>query len=148
MTRSVIVRNRSLGSLLWLCGKISIGVAGLSVMLVSPGCWWSSEPAAEKKPTEEKKKAEPLPDIQATPLTNRRTITYPRRTGESQPLSFKPGHQIPVTCSLRANRDDYRGTLRWQLDGPGGRSVSQTPLVRSLDYSRPATLPKQQWRQF
>ncbi len=55
---------------------------------------------------------------------------------------------MPAVFALRANRDDYRGTLSWQLGDPGGRPLSPTPLVRSLDYSRPATLPKQQWRQF
>ncbi len=125
----------------------------LTILLISAmngGCWWwwSSEPEANKKPAEEKKKAEPLPDIQATPLANRPAITYPRQVGDSQPLTFKPGHQMPAVFALRANRDDYRGTLSWQLGDPGGRPLSPTPLVRSLDYSRPATLPKQQWRQF
>ncbi len=127
-------------------GLRRVVVALLLGLVTCSGCWWSSEPEKEKE--KEKKVEKPVDPIESQAVVNRPPIEHDGLQSENQPLSFKPRHQMPVSVQVRANRDDFRGTLNWQLLDAGGRPLPPTSVLQSLTQSRPAVLPKKQWRQF
>lgn len=57
---------------------------------------------------------------------------------------MKPNHWATMAFEIRANKEDYRGTLRTAAEAGGQPQARLIDMPQAMVYSRPALLPKKQ----
>ena len=132
-------------------GLVCLAV-GLAVLAAVPGCGGCRKDPAqaqkerEKKLAEEraKKKEEPKPDFEVSPLIARPTGRLP--AGRSEPLGalYKPGHWTAATLEAKANNFDFVGDLEIVVSDGKGEPIPLQGMPFDLTTSCQVTLGKRQ----